>query len=154
MNALARLATALLCWAAAAAAGWWWQHPGASAQAAPTPSAAASARAAPQAAPEPQAQARRIAAVDPMGLNRAELPAAGASPANAPGSDAIVWRLAALVVRDAERYAVLTAADQVPLRLRINDALPDGDRIKAIHANRIDIQSPRGRVRSLYMIEP
>lgn len=154
MNLALRLAVALLCWAGAAAAGWWWHRPGESPQAAGTAVAAAGKAAVENAAPSPKAMASRVAAVDPMGLNRAPIAAPGTAATAPAGVDSITWRLAALVVRGAERYAVMTASGQTPLRLRAGEGLPDGDRIKAIHANRIDIQSPRGRLRTLYLIEP
>jgi hypothetical protein len=98
--------------------------------------------------------ASSIAATDPMGLARARPPAPAAGTKPAPGADSVAWRLAALVVRGNERFAVLTAKGEPPLRLRVGEALPDGDRIKAIHANRIEIRSPRGRPRTLYLNEP
>ena len=66
--------------------------------------------------------ASSVAAADPMGLTRAPAAAAdGLGAAAAPGADSIVWRLAALVVRGDERYAVLTAKGQTPLRLRVGE---------------------------------
>jgi hypothetical protein len=48
----------------------------------------------------------------------------------------------------------MTASGLAPLRLGVGDSLPDGGRVKAIHANRIEIRSPRGRPRTLYLTEP
>ncbi len=149
-----RVAIALLCWAGAAAAGWWWHRPADAPPAASAVSAVAPASAAQGAAPSPQAMASSVAAADPMGLTRVPAAAATGGAAAAPGADSIVWRLAALVVRGNERYAVLTTQGEKPLRLRVGETLPDGDRIKAIHANRVEIQSPRGRPRTLYLNEP
>ncbi len=149
-----RVAIALLCWAGAGAAGWWWHRPDDAPHAASTVAAMAPALAAQEAAASPQAMASSVAAADPMGLTRVPTPAATGRAASAPGADGIVWRLAALVVRGDERYAVLTTKGETPLRLRVGETLPDGDRIKAIHANRVEVQSPRGRPRTLYLNEP
>jgi hypothetical protein len=154
MSLAARIALALLCWAAAAAAGWWWHHPGDAPKAASTLTAAVDTSAAIDEPPSPQAMAKRVATVDPMGLTRASSAGAVGAAASAPGSDNVTWVLAALVVRGAERYAVMTASGLAPLRLGVGDNLPDGGRIRAIHANRIEIRSPRGRPRTLYLIEP
>lgn len=154
MNLAARISLALLCWAAAAAAGWWWHHPGDAPKAASAPAVALDTSAAIDEPASPQAMAKRVAAVDPMGLTRAPSVAAVDAAASAPGSDSITWVLAALVVRGGERYAVMTASGLEPLRLGVGDNLPDGGRIKAIHANHIEIRSPRGRLRTLYLTEP
>ena len=154
MTPAVRIALALLCWLAAGIAGWWWHRPPLTVPFAGPAVANAAGPADHDGPPLAKDLAARIAAADPMGLSRAPgAPVAGA-PAAAPGTEATVWRLAALVVRGPERYAVLTSGAQPPLRLRAGEALPDGDRIKSIQANRIEIQSPRGRLRTLYLIEP
>lgn len=145
---------ALACWMGAAAAGWWWHDPGQATPASAVAPAVTSVNAAAHARPTPATMASRVAAADPMGLSRATIDAPSATATGKPGSESIIWRLSALVLRGAERYAVMTASGQPPLQLRPGDNLPDGDRIKAVHANRIDIQSPRGRLRTLYLIEP
>jgi hypothetical protein len=90
-----------------------------------------------------------------MGLNKVDAPTLPAGLSNpvaaAPG---LSWRLSALVVRGADRYAVLTSGDAPPLTVKAGQVLPDGDRIKAVQVDRIEIQSPRGRLRTLYLIEP
>jgi len=159
VNAAARIALALLCWAAAAAAGWWLHRPPtlATAAAPPVP-ASASAGAATETA-SPQRLAGRIARADPMGFGRMPAPAglpglgltgsAGAAPAGE-----VNWRLAAAVVRGQERYVVLTAAEQRPLQVKEGELLPDGDRVLKIDARSVQVRSPRGRLRTLYLSEP
>lgn len=154
MNVAARVLLAMICWAVAAAAGWWWQRPGDAPSAPPAAVAAAAVAARSQQAPLAATMAARVVAADPMGLTRSAGAAIGTAPVALPDAGSITWRVAALVVRGSERFAVMTADNQPPLRLGVGDSLPDGDRIRAIHANRIDIQSPRGRPRTLYLIEP
>ncbi|MDE2367957.1 MAG: hypothetical protein KGN16_03215 [Burkholderiales bacterium] len=157
MSRSARALLALACWTAAAAAGWWWHRPPALA----TPAVPVSANdVSPAPDPRlhsPQAMAARVAAADPLGLKSAAPATMGLpgtpGPGTAPGAES-TWRLAALVVRDNESYAVLTSGSQVPLRLHVGDLLPDGDRIKSIQPGHIEIQSPRGLRRTLYLIEP
>lgn len=149
-----RLAIALLIWLGSAAAGWWWHRPGDAPRTASAVSTTPLPVAIDNVAPLPEAMANRVAAADPMGLNRVPPGAPNGAVAAPPGVDNFVWRLAALVVRGAERYAVLTASGKPPLQLKVGETLPDGDRIKAIHADRIAIQSPRGRLRTLTLIEP
>ena len=155
MNVASRMALALLVWLAAVAAGWWWHRPASTAVAAAPAAAASSVAAEELTPPAAPAMAHRLIALDPMGLTRGPA-AAGATgvPATTAAATAPSWRLAALVVRGGERYAVLTAADQPSLTLRPGQLLPDGDRIKSIEAEHIQIQSPRGRLRTLYLIEP
>lgn len=150
-----RVATAGLSWLAAAAAGWWWHEPRESlAGRGPVAAQTTTAPGQNEAAPSPQSMAGRITAADPMGLKRAADTAAPNAQAAAPGAEAVIWRLAALVARGDERYAVLTAGDRPALKLRAGELLPDGDRIKSIQANRIEILSPRGHLRTLHLIEP
>lgn len=149
-----RIALAALCWAAALAAGWWWPASAERRGAKPLALVETRAAAAPRATPPPAELASQVAAADPMGLTWAKPEAPGATAAAASAAEGLEWRLAALVVRDTERYAVLTASGQTPLRLRAGEKLPNGDRIRAIYPNRIEIQSPRGRPRTLYLTEP
>ena len=146
----------LLGWCVAAAAGWWWHRPGDVSK--PTEATATSAVAAlaDPAAPSAKAMAARIIGTDPMGLSRlSPVPVfSGPAAAAGPGADAVTWRVSALVVRGEEHYALLTAAGMAPLRVKAGDTLPDGDRVKSVMSNRIEIQSPRGRSRALYLIEP
>ncbi len=154
MNRVLRIMLILLCWIGAAAAGWWWHDPSQIRQASAVVPAATSANVAEHAAPTPADMASHVAAADPMGLNRAALDAPNTAATGTPSSESITWRLSALVLRGAVRYAVMTASGQPSLQLSPGENLPDGDRIKAIHTNRIDIQSPRGRSRTLYLMEP
>ncbi len=89
MSLAARISLALLCWAAAAAAGWWWHLPGEAPKAATAPIAAVDTSAAIDEPPSPQAMAKRVTAVDPMGLTRAPSVAAAGPVASAPGSDSV-----------------------------------------------------------------
>ncbi len=151
-----RIVLAMLCWAAAGAAGWWW-HPSADRKGAkPATVVETETGASARAAPAPALLASQVETADPMGLvwARPETPGAPAGAASATAGEGIEWRLAALVVRDTERFAVLTASGQAPLRLRAGENLPNGDRIKAIFPNRIQVQSPHGRTRTLYLTEP
>ncbi len=154
MNRVLRIVLALACWIGAAAAGWWWHDPGQATSAIAGPPALASVNAAEQTPPTPASMASRVAAADPMGLSRATTAAPNTTASGTPGSESITWRLSALVLRGTARYAVMTTIGQPPLQLRAGENLPDGDRIKAIYVDRIDIQSPRGRLRTLYLIEP
>jgi Type II secretion system protein C len=156
MNGMLRLALAACLWLAAAALGWWLQQPRAAAPPVVTMPSPAATAATPDSETSPGTMAARINAVDPMGLRSSMVSALAATlTAAAPAAPAQAsWRLAALVVRGPERYAVLTSGEQPALKLRVGELLPDGDRIKAVHANHIEIQSPRGRLRTLYLIEP
>lgn len=159
MNAPARFALALLCWAAAAAVGWWLQRPPPLVTASAPPAAASAADGDAVLPTRPQALAQRIAQADPMGLKRTPalqsgLPGAAGGPGAAPGADALSWRLAALVVREHERYAVLTAPEHKPLQIREGERLPDGDRVVRIDAHSIQVRGPRGRPRTLTLTEP
>lgn len=154
MNRVARVAIALACWIGAAAAGWWLHRPDDTPRAARAVSTTASAPVAAEAALSPRAMASSVAAADPLGLSRTPTAApAGGAPASA-AADSISWNVAALVVRGKERYVVLTSSGQQPLRVSVGQALPDGQRVKSIHADRIEIQSTSGRRRTLYLIEP
>ncbi|MCC7461843.1 MAG: hypothetical protein IT480_05190 [Gammaproteobacteria bacterium] len=161
MNAAARVSLALLCWAAAGLAGWWLQRPPPLASTSAPLAAAAAAASGAASAASPQAMAGRIARADPMGLARAAPPAglpavpgAPVAPGAAPAAGELNWRLAALVVRERERYAVLTAPEQKPLQVRPGELLPDGDRLVRIDARSIEVRSPRGRLRTLTLTEP
>lgn len=150
-----RALVALAVWCAAAAAGWWWKQP-------PLPAKAArvSAAAAPSAASQPRlldtpddSQARLIASTDPLGLATPARPSASA-PGAAASAAMQVWSLAALIVRGPERYAVMTSPGQPPQKLIVGQTLPDGDKVHAIAPDHIELKSPRGRIRSLYLTQP
>jgi hypothetical protein len=156
MSLMLRGLLALALWAMVAALGWWWRLPNTSAtpnknaietiMSQPAPAAPATGAA---------AMAKRIMAVDPLTLSRPAPSPLEAKPAAASAlAEGQSWRLAALGVRGKDGFAVLTSAGQTPLRLVVGNLLPDGDRIKAIHADRIVLISPRGRARTLYLIEP
>lgn len=151
---LARWSVALPIWLAAAAIGWWWQQqPPASVTGAGAGNAVAARASANADSASPQELARRIAAVDPLSLDRGPLGPDGA-PVTMVTEPAIAWRLSALVVRGADRFALLTAAAQKPLELRQGDKLPDGDRILAIFDTHLVVRGARGRSRTLYLIDP
>jgi hypothetical protein len=156
MRPVLRLLIAATVWACAAALGWLLHQPAALPSSAIKPELAAATASTMTTPPSPQTMAARVAAADPMGLKRSMVAAfAALLPAAAPATSAPAnWRLAALVVRHSDRYAILTSGEQTPLSLRAGDLLPDGDRISAVHANHIEIKSPRGRLRTLYLIEP
>lgn len=149
-----RIALALVCWAAAGAAGWWWHSSAERRGAKPLAAVESQAPAAAREAAPPGRMAGDVEAADPMGLTWVKPETPGAAAAAASAAEGIEWRLAALVVRDTERFAVLTATGQPPLRLRAGEKMPNGDRIKAIFANRVQVQSPHGRTRTLYLTEP
>lgn len=157
MSGLARILAAITLWAAAAALGWWWQQPEAMPAAAPPSPAASEGLPSLPGRSTDDARARRVAAADPMGLGRMAAAAQQRTEGTAPGAalaEAVTWRVAALVVRGGERYAVLTATDQPPIRVAEGDRLPDGDRVKSIGSGRMQLQSPRGRLRTIYLTEP
>jgi len=157
VSPIARLLSAVAVWLVTAALGWWWQQP----PAAPTRTPAAAQTVDPlptlPGGNTDDTLARRVAAADPMGLTRiadaAQQRAEGTGPGAMP-ADAVVWTLAALVVRGAERFAVLTAPAMPPMRVAQGGQLPDGDRIKQIAPDRIVLQSPRGKLRTIYLTEP
>jgi hypothetical protein len=150
-----RIALVVGLWLAAGLLGWWWRLP----DTGPTPIKTSSESVVAAAGiTDPlvnaAAMARRIAATDPMALSRLAAPAPDPRPANVLAMESATWRLAALGVRGKDSFAVLTAPGLPSLRLQVGDRLPDGDRIKAIHPNHIDVLSPRGRSRTLTLIEP
>jgi hypothetical protein len=100
------------------------------------------------------ALAGRLVAVDPWSLNRLAASSAEVKPVAGASTEAAVWRLAALGRRGKDGFAVLTTSGQTPLRLVVGNTLPDGDKIKAIHVDHIQLLSPRGHTRTLYLIEP
>lgn len=157
MSIALRLILALAAWALAAAVGWWWQQPDAELATPPAANVDNDAMPAVPARPADDTLARRIADADPMGLARraasAQQQAAGPGGAT-PAADSVVWRIAALVVRDTERYAVLTTEGQPPLRVAQGDRLPDGDLVKTVAPGSVSLQSPRGRLRTIYLTEP
>jgi hypothetical protein len=150
-----RALLALGLWAAAAGLGWWWRLPNTQ-PASTKPSAETVLTNAPAADPllNAAAMAKRITAVDPLSLSRLAAAPPDLKPASTLSMESATWRLAALGVRGKESFAVLTAAGLPSLRLQVGDRLPDGDKIKAIHPNHIDVLSPRGRTRTLTLIEP
>ncbi|MEO5732843.1 MAG: hypothetical protein ABIN96_00025 [Rubrivivax sp.] len=151
---LARWVVALPIWLAAAALGWWWQQQTpATVEGAGAANRAAASAAADTDAASPQELARRIAAVDPLNLDRGPLGPDGA-PAPAVTEPPVLWRLSALVVRGSDRYALLTATGHKPMELRKGDKLPDGDRILSISDTHLVVRSARGRSRTLYLIDP
>jgi Type II secretion system protein C len=155
MNLAWRFLVALSLWVGAAVLGWWLRLP----SRLPVPSQAAaeailanadSGRTVTNAA----ATAQRVIAADPWSLSGLAPRPTDSRPATTTGAETALWRLAALGLRGKVGFAVLTAPGQTPLRLAVGDALPDGDKIKSIHADRIEVLSPRGRTRTLYLIEP
>ena len=156
MRQVARVLGLLLVWCVAAAAGWWWHRPSDVSKITTAPAVSNASISADAATPSAKVMAARIIETDAMGLSRSSLTAVLSAPAAAAGlaADAVTWRVSALVVRGEEHYALLTAAGLTPLRVKAGDTLPDGDRVKSVLSNRIEIQSPRGRLRALYLIEP
>ncbi len=155
MNSAARLLMALLCWALAGALGWHFSRPAVLAgRSAPSDTSAPPSQTTLSSLDDDDTLSRQIASADPFGLSRktaiAALPGAAASAS----TDTIAWRLGALVVRDKERYLVLTAAGQPPLKLNVGDKLPDGDKVKAIEPTHAVIQGARGKTRTIYLTEP
>lgn len=155
VQAFWRTATALLAWAISFALGWWWHAPHASSDTRPRTSA--------QGTPLPAITHAdlskdplwsQISSQDPFGLKREAPLAAGAAAPSAPASDAIVWRFAALTENRGQRNLLLTAPEQQPLLLKEGDKLPNGERIKSIDSDRIQLQDARGRKRTIQLIEP
>lgn len=149
-----RAAIALLACALSGAVGWWVQRPDPLAQTALSlsPPRLELPRHAGGSSND-ESTSKRVASQDPFGLSRsAPLNAAAAGTTSVTG--AIVWRFAALVVRGKERYLLMTANDQVPLKVAVGEKLPDGSRVKAIKADHAEIQGPRGPIRKIYLTEP
>lgn len=133
--------------------GWWLQSPDAAVPVAkppPPPRLAGATIGSRQTGDD--AVAKQIMSLDPFGLTRSS--PQQSTNAAAPGAEDIIWRYAALVVRGKERYLIMTAAGQAPLKLAKGERLPDGSRVKAIHANHVEIQGPRGRTSKIYLTEP
>lgn len=154
MNNVVKIALALVCWCLAGATGWFWHRPQQAPAAASERPEALGPRADASGTPAPKAMAARIAEVDPLGLNRPQGNAATATAAAAAASAADSWHVAALVVRGVDSYVVLTAIGQPPLRLKTGDTLPDGDRVQSIRSDAFVVRSPRGQVRTHFLIEP
>ena len=156
MNIAVRLLIALLCCSLAGALGWQLSRPATLAgHAAPTEAGEPPEQKALSSLDDDDTLSRRISAADPFGLTRnAPLTARPGAAAASAGGDLITWRLGALVVRGSERYLVLTAAGQKPLKLNVGDKLPDGDKVKAIEPNHAVIQGARGKTRTIYLTEP
>ncbi|TDP71421.1 hypothetical protein [Roseateles toxinivorans] len=153
MNIWIRAAVALIACALAGTIGWWVQRPPASVQAAtPLNQPRLEPPARGSAAVHDENMSKRVASRDPFGLART-VPLNAAAAVTTSGN-AIVWRFAALVVRGNERYLLMTAADQMPLKVGVGEKLPDGSRVKAIKADHAEIQGPRGPTRKIYLTEP
>lgn len=155
MNSTARLLVAILCCSLAGILSWHFSRPALlSGRPAPTDAQAPVAQTMLSTLDDDDTLSQRIAAADPFGLSRKVPIAALPSTAASAGTDTISWRLGALVVRDGERYLVLTAAGQAPLKLNEGDALPDGNKVKAIESTHVVIQGARGKTRTIYLTEP
>lgn len=155
MNSAARLLMALLGWGLAGALGWHFSQPALLAgRNAPSDTGAPPSQTALSSLDDDDALARRIASTDPFGLARKTAIAAAPGVAASASTDTIAWRLGALVVRDKERYLVLTAVGQTPQKLNVGDKLPDGDKVKAIEPTHAVIQGARGKTRTIYLTEP
>ncbi|WP_269631616.1 hypothetical protein [Pelomonas sp. BJYL3] len=156
MNIALRILIALLCCSLAGALGWQLGRPAALAgRAAPAEAGEALEQKVLGSLDDDDTLSRRISAADPFGLTRnAPLAAQPGAAAASAGGDLITWRLGALVVRGPERYLVLTAAGQKPLKLNVGDKLPDGDKVKAIEPTHAVIQGARGKTRTIYLTEP
>jgi hypothetical protein len=155
MTLIWRILLALGVWTAAAGLGWWWRLPATQVvQPQPSTETVMASVSATDPLLNAAAMAKRITLVDPLSLSRLTAPPADLKPTSTIALESATWRLAALGVRGKESFAVLTAVGLPSLRLQVGDRLPDGDKIKAIHPNHIDVLSPRGRTRTLTLIEP
>lgn len=155
MLALRLILAALVC-SLAGAAGWWLHQPVPLAGIPPAQDEASlPGNSLSSAGSDDDSLSKRITAADPFGLSRnTPLSPAAAGTAAAPGSELITWRFGALVVRGNERYLLLTAPGQAPLRVAEGEKLPDGEKIKSIQADHAVIQGVRGRTRTIYLTEP
>lgn len=150
-----RLVSAVLVWGACAVLGWWWHTPNSKAVDSTRASTHEDASMPATAADLSQDPLwSQISAKDPFGLKREGPNAAAAAPASVAASDTIVWRFAALTVNRGQRTLLLTAVDQAPLLLKEGDKLPNGERVKSIQADRVQLQDARGRKRTIQLIEP
>lgn len=152
-RALLKAAFAVLLWIACGALAWWWQLPKTGGD--------KSTKAAAQDLPLPPPRAadlsqdplwKQLSERDPFGLRR-ETPIAAAAPQGA-ASDTVVWRFAALSVNKGQSQVLLMAPGEEPLLLKQGDKLPNGERIKSIYTDRLEIQDKRGRKRTIQLIEP
>lgn len=148
-----RLTLVVLLWTGCAALGWWLHEPKTLVDKSSKPATQAAPRS-PQVYTDLSKDPlwSQLSAQDPFGLKR-DGPQAAAAPQGA-ASDAIVWNFAALSVGRDQRSLVMTAAGQTPLLLKEGDKLPNGERIKSIHTNRVQLQDSRGRKRTIQLIEP
>lgn len=157
---LIRLGALLLLWGLGGVVGWWSarQEPldaPLPLAVAPRPSRLPAALLDDPAKADSSTQLQRL---DLFALqrNQAAAPQSGPSPPDQAGSTQIEWRFAALAVNPGrgERTLVITATGQAPLVLKEGDRLPNGERIRTLRRDQIELQDRRGRRRTIQLIEP
>jgi hypothetical protein len=64
------------------------------------------------------------------------------------------WRLRGVVQAGEQRHALIEETGGKPRRYRAGDVLPLGEKLVAVHADRIDIKSSDGEARSVVLYRP